>query len=219
MRRRSLLVAIAGGTLAGLGGCVSAPSPGSAPHRTSAAPTPPPNLQRRVSIAEEDPVPEGYGVRVEARCLEATITDEHTARIRLTVANEGPERMIAVSTGGCALFNRYSQSSRPRGVWLTRAEDLGYVSENGPEWVAEPPEDGGFPDYGCAGRTFATGESVSVEYAVYDDVRAGGYLPRGRYWFEREAFFEPLPAEAGVRESVSYGFVLEVANPDCLLCP
>ncbi|MDX1747120.1 MAG: hypothetical protein R3324_14375, partial [Halobacteriales archaeon] len=191
MRRRPLLCAIAGGTLAGLGGCVSAPTPGSEPQGKSASPTPPPGLQRRVSIAEEDPVPEGYDVHVVARLLEATITDEHTARIRITVTNEGPEREIAVSTGGCALLNRYGQSSRPRGVWLARGEDLGYVSENGPEWIAEPPEDGGFPDYGCAVRTFATGESVSVEYAVYDDARAGGYLPRGRYWFEREAFFEP----------------------------
>lgn len=218
MERRALLGRLVAGTITGLSGCVSTPTPGSRSTRPSPTPTPPPGLQRRVSIVEEDPVPDDYGVHVGAQVLEPTITDAHTARIRITVTNEGPEREIAVSNGNCALFNRYSQSSRPRGVWLAPADAPGYVTESGPEWIAEPPEDGAFPDYGCAGRTYERGESVSVEYAVYDDERVGGYLPHGRYWFEREAFFEPIPAEAGVGASVSYGFVLEVANPDCLFC-
>lgn len=175
-------------------------------------------MQRRISIVKEDPVPEGYGVRVEASVLKSTITDRHTARIRLTVTNEGPEREIAVSTGKCALLNRYSQSSHPHGVWLAPVEATEFIIETGPKWIAEPPEGGRFPDYGCAGRTYVSGESVSVEYAVYSDARFGGYLPNGRYWFEREGFFEPIPAELDIDESISYGFVLDVTNPDCLFC-
>jgi hypothetical protein len=77
--------------------------------------------------------------------------------------------------------------------------------------VADPPE--GFPDYGCAGQTYSSGESIHNEYAIYHDGRRGGYLEAGTYRFEEE-FFISKSGEQDAGESVSYVFVLTLENPN-----
>jgi len=215
MKRRTILSRLGAGGLLGLGGCVGAPTAGPQSPATSTT-TPQEGLQRRISLAREESVPDEYQIRVEATILESTITDTHPARIRVTITNDGPAREISVSTGRCSLFNRWSQTSHPRGLWLGSADDPQYVTEQGPRWVVDPPEKG-FPDYGCAGRTYGTGESVHNEYTIYHDGRSGGYLESGTYRFEEE-FFVSKPEEQEAGESLPYAFVLTLKNPNCILC-
>jgi hypothetical protein len=215
MKRRTILRQLGVGGLLGVGGCVDTPS---AESRSSATSTTPPRerLQRHISLAREESVPDTCPVRVETEVLKSTITDTHTARIRVTITNDGPAREISVSTGGCSLFNRWSQTSQPRGLWLGFADEPQYVTKQGPQWVADPPEKG-FPDYGCAGRTYASGESVHNEYGIYHDGRVGGYLESGTYRFAEE-FTISKSGEQNTGESISYAFVLTLENPNCTLC-
>lgn len=216
MNRRSALRGLAGSGLLALGGCVSAP--GTSP-RSSESPSG--RVQRRLSLSGQDTVREGAELRIEASVLDPTVTDSQTARIRVTITNDGPSREISVSTGRCALFNRYSQASTPRGLWLGLADEAIYVTQTGPRWIAEPPDNGAFPDYGCAGRTYEPGESVSVEYAIYDDDRAGGYLESGTYRFEEDVLITPGPSakrDADASLTINWGFSLDIENPNCTLC-
>jgi len=141
MKRRTILRQLGVGGLLGVGGCVDTPS---AESRSSATSTTPPRerLQRHISLAREESVPDKCPVRVETEVLKSTITDTHTARIRVTITNDGPAREISVSTGGCSLFNRWSQTSQPRGLWLGFADEPQYVTKQGPQWVADPPRKG-----------------------------------------------------------------------------
>jgi hypothetical protein len=202
----------------GLAGCVSPPSRSTASGANDFAE----GVQRRVSLDGQDTIPAELDLRVEATIREPTVTDSHTARIGVAVTNEGPERGLAVSTDRCALFNRYSQTSQPRGIWLGFAEDPVYATRRGPQWIARPPENGAFPDYGCSRRTYAHGESVEVEYALYHDDRTDGYLDAGTYRFAEDGvrITSSASTESGSEAptTFSWGFSVDVANPNCTLC-
>lgn len=212
MNRRRLLERLgASGTLL-FGGCTGAPR-GDATTRSPV----PDGLQRRVSLVEQTSLPERYQLRIQAEVRDPRVTDSGTARVRVTVTNEGPARGLSVSTDRCALFNRYSQSSTPRGVWLAAADDPRYTTRGGPRWVADPPENGAYPDYGCALRTYEPGESVHAEYALYHDGRTDGYLQPGTYRFARDdVLLTPGPsAEADADGSRTFGWAvsIHVADP------
>lgn len=217
MNRRTLLRKLGGSGLLGLCGCVSPPA-SSSPSTDSV----PEDVQRRVSLNGQDTVPEEANLRIEATVLEPTITDSQTARIRVTTTNTGSARRISVSTGNCALFNRYSQTSNPRGVWLGRNGGSGHIAETGPRWVADPPDNGAFPDYGCDVRAYESGESVSAEYAIFDDNRTGDYLNEGTYRFARDAILIAPGLSAGkdadASITISWGFSITIENPHCTLC-
>lgn len=222
MNRRSLLKQFGSLGVIGLSGCVSPPTEGS---DTQTSSTSSQNVQRRVSIAEQDSIPDEYQLQIEAQMLETTLTDSQTARIRITITNNGPARGIPVAKEGCALFNRYSQTSFPRGIWLGLADGDTYVSQTGPQWIAEPPENGKFPDYGCALRTYEHGESVSVDYGIFHDDRTGGYLggylDSGTYQFMEDILITPSPSaprDADDSITFSWGFSIDIENPNCTIC-
>lgn len=219
MKRRSVLRQLGSVGAIGLSGCVSPPTEGTDTQTSSTASQ---NEQRRVSIAKQDSLSDEYQLQIEAQMLETAITDSQTARIRVTITNHGPARGIPVSKGRCALFNRYSQTSNPRGVVLGLADDSVYITQTGPQWVAEPPKNGAFPDYGCALRTYEPGESVAVDYGIFHDNRTGDYLDSGTYRFvEDDILITPSPsAERDSESSISFswGFLINIENPNCTIC-
>lgn len=216
MHRRRILRRLGLGGVVGLGGCVRPPSSDSQSRAAPPTDPPPPRLQRRVSLDDRIAVPDRSGLRIEPRVVEPAITDSHTARIRVTVTNTGPARGIPASTGGCALFNRYSQVSDPRGLWLGREPGDPYVTQSGPRWIADPPENGAYPDYGCDRRTYEPGESVSVEYALFHDERTRGYLDPGTYWFVVEdVLIAPVAgSDEGDPSTLNWGFSIRLTDPD-----
>lgn len=113
MRRRDVLAALGTGSVVGVVGCVSA-----------GAGSPRPETRRRtVSIDSVDEIDDEHRVAIDVALLEAGVTDEHTARLQVTTANEGPPRWFSVGDGMCAIFNRSDEMSDPEGVWLYRTEE------------------------------------------------------------------------------------------------
>lgn len=219
MKRRSAVKQLGSFGAIGLSGCVSPPTEGS---DTQTPATSSQNVQRHVSVTEQDSIPDEYQLQIKAHMLETTIADSQTARVRVTITNHGPARGIPVSRGGCALFNRNSQTSNPRGIWLGLVDEPVYVTKTGTQWVAEPPKNGAFPDYGCALRTYEPGESVAVDYGIFHDYRTGDYLDAGTYWFvEDDILITPNPsAERDSDTSITFrwGFSINIETPDCTIC-
>jgi hypothetical protein len=155
---------------------------------------------------------------MEATVLDATITDSHTARLQIMVTNTGEKRALSIwPAGNCAVFNRYSQTSQPQGVWLGLADDPAYIAESGPRWIADPPDNGAFGDYGCQLRSYASGEAIHTEYRIFDDTRAGGYLKAGTYRFETDVLVTPsvtAERDAETARTFPWGFSLSVDNPN-----
>ncbi|WP_121820510.1 hypothetical protein [Halostella salina] len=211
MNRRTLLGLLGSGTAVGVAGCVNVPEP------LRSTPTVTDGLQRRVAIIDQNAVPDGHGVRIRAELLDRRITGESTATVRLTTTNEGEPRELSVGTGGCVLLNRERQGSDPAGLWLRRRAGMDQSDDVGPRWVATdlPASPGGFGGYGCAARTYASGESVATDYAVLHDGRVDGYLSSDEYRFEAAVTVgEPSPDSDGSTESFTWGFSMRVKDPD-----
>lgn len=153
-----------------------------------------------------------------ATIRESTITESHTAQLRVTITNAGPARGIPISTGKCALFNRYSQTSNPQGVWIGLPDEAVYVTQTGPQWIAEPPENGAFPDYGCGLRTYEPDDTLYVDYGIFHDSRTDGYLDAGNYRFvEDDILITPSPSAERDADDVvtfSWGFSIDIENPN-----
>lgn len=76
-------------------------------------------IQRRISLSAQDSIADEHQIRIDAEILEPTITESHTARIRITTTNEGSKRALPVASDGCELFNRAKRGSdEPPGLWL-----------------------------------------------------------------------------------------------------
>lgn len=217
MKRRTAIKQLMTAGVIGLSGCVRPPTASS-----DTQSTPSEDIQRRVSITGEDSIPGKYQLQIEATMLESTVTDSHTSRIRITLTNKGSARGISVHpTGRCALFHKQSQSSNPRGIWLAPVEGERYVA--GPGWIADPPEDGSFPDYGCSLRAYESEESVDMEYEIHHDNRTSGYMDSGTYRFQETVFATPGQSneewdrDADASFTVPWGFSLSIKNPNCTL--
>lgn len=217
MNRRTIIKRVGSAGVFGLAGCASPPVASS-----ENSSTPSKDIQRRVSITDQESIPEKFQLQIEASMLESTITESHTAKIKLTITNHGPPRGISVSsTGGCALFHKSSLSSKPRGIWLSPVGETTYVSET--DWIADPPEGGSYPDYGCGLWEFDSGESVQNEYKLYHDGRTSGYLNPGTYRFEETIFATPGESheewdrDAEAAFTVPWGVSVSLKNPNCTL--
>ena len=217
MNRRTVLRQFGAVGAIGLAGCTSPPTASSATHSPEST-----DIQRRVSITGQASISEEHHLRIEATMLEATITESHTARIEITVTNEGPARGINLHpTGGCALFHKSSQSSTPRGLWLAPVEEANYVSGTG--WIANPPEGGFYPDYGCGLRAYDPGASVQNEYEMYHDNRTDGHLQPGEYRFQETVFVVPGESHeewdrnADAAFTVPWEVSVSLTGPNCAL--
>lgn len=221
MKRRALLGVVGvGGTIL-LAGCTTTGNPDSTSSPSSQSPSAtmkPGELQRHLALAGVDEVADDRELRIEAELLDAAITDAATARVRVTTTNEGPERGLSIGTDGCDLFNRTGGRSSPEGLWLYRADATDSIDRKDDRWVpdfaADQPR--GFGGYACPTTAYATGESVTTEYEVWDDYRVSGYLEPGTYRWETEVrVWDDPAAEASdsPTSAFTWGFSLEVTDP------
>lgn len=215
MHRRSALRQLAVAGSLGLAGCALVPDELTTDGTPAPTTTPlPDGFQRRVSIVDTDPVPEPYRTRIDATLERRTVTDDHTARLRISVTNEGPEReFVAGGDHYCGLFYKDHQLSEPRGLWLGAVGSPGPISQAGPRWVASPPDNERFGDQGCPSEPLATGKTVMETYDLYDDDRIGDYLDQGTYWFESSHLVPASNDEEIEHGPPVYAFAVSVENP------
>lgn len=208
MDRRTLLAALGVGVV-GLAGCQR--------HRLRSSDG---DDRRRVSLAGQDAVPDAHAVSLDVEVLEGAITPDRTARLRLTVTNEGADRALSAGEGMCNLFNRdRGGSDDPAGLWLYRPAVTEGVERRDDRWVQDRPssEPRGFPAYACSSRQYASGESVATELEVWDDYRVEGYLEPGTYRWEEDVQIQADPEAAGIETAgatVTWGFSLAVERDD-----
>ena len=96
-------------------------------------------IQRRVSVANVEEVPERYQVDIDVELLESTVTAGHTARLRITTTNEGSRRKISIAEGKCGPFNRLSGLSETPGLILHRPSRTQWIDRAGNRWVRGSP--------------------------------------------------------------------------------
>ena len=140
-------------------------------------------IQRRVSVANVEEVPERYQVDIDVGLLESTVTAGHTARLRITTTNEGSRRKISIAEGKCGPFNRLSGLSETPGLILHRPSRTQWIDRAGNRWLRDRPADEArvIATYGCVNRVYAAGESVVNRYHVWDDYQVDGYMTPGTY--------------------------------------
>lgn len=211
MQRRRLLVALG----AGLGGCLGSTRPRTATETTSVG-----GLDRRVSIVDQDAVPEAHRLRIEAEMLAATITLDHTARLRLTTTNTGQRRALSVGAGRCGLLNRNrGVSDDPTGLVLYRPGKAEHFDRRPGRWERDLPQDRahGYNGYACQPVTYESGESLSNEYLLFDDYRTAEYLqPDTYHWVVPVEIYDDPNADPGAPPDTrfSWGFTLAVEELD-----
>lgn len=207
MERRNLLTILGQVSVVGLAGCLST---------GDTAPT----NERRVSIENQDSVPDDHDMQIQVEVLESEITDGNTARLRVTTTNMGSKRKISVDSGKCDLFNRNrGGSDSPPGLWLYHVDRTEYLDRKDDRWVPDVPSNQprGFASYGCTPVVYDGGESVSTEYEMWDDYRVDGYLEPGTDRWEQDVFIWDDPtAEWNETPSatVTWGFSLSVEFPE-----
>jgi hypothetical protein len=192
-RRRFFATAVAGTGL--LAGCTTGTPPANQATSTSetetrttnSGPTSNGDVQRRISLAGVDEVLDEHDLRIEVELLQSTVTDEHTAHLRLTATDEtSRKRRIGIGTGKCNLFNREKGESEPSGLWLYRPEEVENLDRAGDRWTedVDPNAVDAYAAYGCAYVPTVHNEPIINEYLVWDDYRVDGYMTPGTYRFE-----------------------------------
>jgi hypothetical protein len=192
-RRRFLATAVAGTGL--LAGCTTGSPPANQATSTSETETQATNsettsngdVQRRIALAGVDEVPDEHDLRIGVEMLQSTVTDEHTAHLRLTATDEtSRKRRIGIGTGKCSLFNREKGESEPSGLWLYTPDEAKRLDRAGNRWTEDVDPNGvdAYADYGCGYRPVVHDEPIINEYLVWDDYREEGYMTPGTYRFE-----------------------------------
>jgi hypothetical protein len=179
-------------------------------------------IQRRVSLAGADDIEREHDLRIEVEALETTITASHTAKLRVTTTNEGEKRRISIGTGACTLFNRSRGASEQPGLFLHSPGSEEWIERAGDRWTrdANPSQERAWAAVGCVPPVYAAGESVTNEYAVWDDYRVEGYLVPGTYRFEEPVRILP-PSDSTTRTPTQepiaefdWGFDLTLSDPE-----
>lgn len=222
MRRRNFIRKIGTIGVLGMAGCndydnsdttdtLASPSPSTSNAKLASS-----EIQRRVLLKHQDAVDDQYDMRIQVELLREVITDKYTAKLRITVKNEGPKRAFSIGTEMCDLFNRSKGGSdNPKGLWLYSAGDTDHIDRKETKWTSDLPPDKlpGYSAYGCLPRVYGAGESLSNEYEVWDDYRIEGYLEPDRYrWREKVRIWENPDPELGATptNTVTWGFSLQL---------
>ena len=174
-----------------------------------------PGVQRRVSIADQDSVPDEYEVSIEVELLQPVVTDSHPAQLEITTTNEGPERALSVGPRWCGLFSRGRGTVEPEGLRLrVPGRFFEGMRRDGNRWQRDPSSPSGFtPAHGCVPTLYEPGESVTNEYELWDDHTVEGYLEPGTYRFETELGVRDGPYADETHDSFTWGFSLTIENP------
>lgn len=174
-------------------------------------------LQRRVSLAGVNDVPEKHRMTIDVELLESIVTAAHTTRLRVTTTNTGPKRKISIGEDKCSLFNRDGGLSEKPGLVLHSPDSTEWIDRKGDRWVPDRSSDEprAYAAYGCAGRLYPEGDSVVNEYLVWDDYQMRGYMTPGTYRFVEPVRIkrpnEGLDAE--LTAEFTWGFSLAVEKP------
>lgn len=206
MKRRNFLIGVGSTGFAGLAGCLSSPN------LTSTAKTDS-SLQRRVSLASQDSVPEEHELEITVDLLEDNITDDHTAKLLFRATNEGSDRKISLGRGQCHPFNRSrGASDEPEGLWLYTEDDADDLDRNGDKWQADKSPDRArvSGNFACIPLPYQSDESIEIKYEVWDNYAASGYLDPGTYQWNKHITIEDNDSE----EQVEWSFSLEVSDPN-----
>jgi hypothetical protein len=231
MKRRWFLTTMVAGT-GFVAGCTTSSPPASQATSISETGTQTPasettsneDIQRRVSVAGVDEVPDKHDLRIEVKLLQSTVTDEHTAHLRLTATDEtSRKRRIGIGTGKCSLFNRTKGKSEPPGLWLL-TPDGSNSDPAGNHWTVNRDK---FLMYGCAYPVVEHNEPIINEYRVWDDAAVDGYMTPGTYRFATSITVggQPLGSNPTTTEGTTtattepaseftWGFSLAVENPN-----
>ena len=215
MNRRDLLTSLGLAGTVGLAGC------GETGESALSGGTPyPEGPQRRVTLTDQDTVPEEHGLTISIERRQSRITHAQTAHLRLTASNEGRTRGISFTEGMCALFNRdKGWSDEPRGLVLHDPADTEYIDRKENQWVRDVPPDEsvGFAAYDCGVQPFEAGATLTNEYHLRDDYRIEGYLEPGTYRWEGEIELTEVPPQPDGPDTLAtfeWGFSLTVERLD-----
>lgn len=154
------------------------------------------HVQRRITLAGQDSVPQEYDAQINVEMLRSTVTPEQTARLRVTTTNTGERRGFSLREGNqCSLFNRdRGGSDSPHGLWLYSPSDTKYLEREGDKWIASNAGPG-WGAYGCGGSPLSKNESINNEYVVWDDYRTNDYMSPDVYRFEERVTIFPISQE------------------------
>lgn len=229
MRRRIVLLTV-GGALAGTSaGCNNSTGEGESPTPSAEASATPTGMsrtpteeerQRTVNLDSQDTVPETHQVSINVAVLESAITTAHTARLRVTMTNEGPRRAFRVAGGYCKLFtDPHAGSNDPAGLWLYQPNETEYLDRRGERWVPDrpPSHPRSYPASACSPQEYKAGESLSTEYEVWDDYQVDGYLQPDTYRWEQEVeIYEDTAARGpdSPTATFTWGFSLSIENAE-----
>ncbi|MFC4405478.1 hypothetical protein [Haloarchaeobius iranensis] len=211
MHRRALLSAVGAAGAAALGGCLAAVGIG------TGDPANPVDDERRISLLGVDPVPDESGVTIDVRVLDDRITASETAEIVVETTVVGDATALPVTQGSCAILNRRTCSSAPRGLWLESTDKSGSTATPHDEgWMRRglPTGEQGFGGYGCRRVEYQPGESVRNTYEIWDDGRVDGYLEPGEYRWADTISTRAASSEGEEYRSFDWGFSLELSREE-----
>lgn len=161
-------------------------------------------LSHRISLENQDSVPDQFKIQITAEIVEHEFTENHPARVKVTITNTGLSRELSVGTR-CDIFNKENGGSDPAGLWLHTPGREKYDRKDD-RWVAdrsaEKPR--GYSGAGCPKERFYPGESASAEYVVWDDYRVDGYLNPGEYRWEQTVYITDgafLNSDSGLQKT------------------
>ncbi|WP_256298354.1 hypothetical protein [Haloarchaeobius salinus] len=210
MHRRALLSTVAAAGAAGLGGCLASVGIG-----TSGPANPVDDEERRISLLGVDSVPDESGLQIDVRVLDDRITVSETAEIVVETTVVGDTTVLPVTQGSCAILNRRTCSSAPRGLWLESTDGAGgTATPDGEGWVRRglPTGEQGFGGYGCRRVEYQPGESVRNTFAVWDDGRVDGYLDPGEYRWGEDVSVRSASSDSEEFRGFDWGFSLELTR-------
>lgn len=210
MHRRRLLGTLAATASGGLAGCGASGSDSS----TRTPPSCDDRAPRRVELTGTESVPDAAALSITATVERARFAADGAARLTVTVANDGDDRVLDVRDGSdCHLFNRGRGRSDPRGLWLYRTANAP-TDRAGECWTrdAVPPDSVGFDGYACGRYPLAAGDSLTTTYVLWDDYATDGYLPTGGYRFETTVSVSPSEDADEPSQSVDWWLDIAVRN-------
>lgn len=177
------------------------------------------SVQRRISLAEQDTVPDEHALSINVELLRSRVTASETSKLRVTFTNEGDPWGLAINDGKCHIFNRgHGGSVQPEGLWLHWPNAR--IERKAGQWTRDrnPDESRLFSGYGCGAGRIERGESIQTEYAVWDDYRVEGYMEPDTYRFERNVTVYTTEQDGGQEDweqdsTFTWGFSLTVKEP------
>lgn len=214
MHRRALLATLGTGVSL-LAGCQTQ-------QQSKATTAPPPDPakckspeERRIELIDTADVPESADLSITATMERQQVTSESPAQIRISLTNKGAKRATTVTeTEHCHLFNRTYGGSDPAGLWL-------YRQQNAPDnrvgkcWTRDAGKTRTFVSIGCGKQTFASGESITTTYEIWDDYVTEGYFPTGTYRFSRSIpIWSTENTEGDPDRKIDWWMDLKVSQPN-----